>query len=53
MRWTSSRCEWPIATDLIGRAADCGSSNEAFASQAVYSVEKLKIPLEKVNPVGG
>ncbi|CAD6579196.1 MAG: 3-ketoacyl-CoA thiolase with broad chain length specificity [Cyphobasidiales sp. Tagirdzhanova-0007] len=27
--------------------------NEAFASQAVYSVEKLKIPLEKVNPVGG
>ena len=28
-------------------------SNEAFASQAVYSVEKLKIPLEKVNPVGG
>jgi len=27
--------------------------NEAFASQAVYSVEKLKIPIEKVNPVGG
>jgi len=27
--------------------------NEAFASQAVYSVEKLGIPLEKVNPKGG
>lgn len=31
----------------------CGCSNEAFASQAVYSVEKLKIPLDKVNPNGG
>ncbi|KAI8590286.1 Thiolase, N-terminal domain-containing protein [Geranomyces variabilis] len=27
--------------------------NEAFASQAVYCVEKLQIPLEKVNPKGG
>uniref|UniRef100_A0A3P8NGB2 Acetyl-CoA acyltransferase 1 n=1 Tax=Astatotilapia calliptera TaxID=8154 RepID=A0A3P8NGB2_ASTCA len=27
--------------------------NEAFASQAVYSVEKLGIPPEKVNPNGG
>uniref|UniRef100_A0A672P8J4 3-ketoacyl-CoA thiolase B, peroxisomal-like n=1 Tax=Sinocyclocheilus grahami TaxID=75366 RepID=A0A672P8J4_SINGR len=27
--------------------------NEAFASQAVYSVEKLGIPMEKVNPNGG
>uniref|UniRef100_A0A8C0XEX3 3-ketoacyl-CoA thiolase, peroxisomal n=1 Tax=Castor canadensis TaxID=51338 RepID=A0A8C0XEX3_CASCN len=27
--------------------------NEAFASQAVYCVEKLGIPLEKVNPLGG
>lgn len=27
--------------------------NEAFASQAVYSVEKLKIPMDKVNPNGG
>ena len=27
--------------------------NEAFASQAVYSIEKLGIPLEKVNPKGG
>ncbi|KAH9811038.1 Thiolase, N-terminal domain-containing protein [Melampsora americana] len=27
--------------------------NEAFASQAVYSVKGLGIPFEKVNPVGG
>lgn len=27
--------------------------NEAFASQAVYCVEKLGIPAEKVNPKGG
>lgn len=27
--------------------------NEAFASQAIYSVEKLGIPFEKVNPNGG
>jgi len=27
--------------------------NEAFASQAVYSIEKLGIPMEKVNPKGG
>ncbi len=27
--------------------------NEAFASQAVFSVEKLGIPFEKVNPKGG
>jgi acetyl-CoA acyltransferase 1 len=27
--------------------------NEAFASQAVYCVEKLGIPLQKVNPKGG
>jgi len=27
--------------------------NEAFASQAVYSVKKLAIPFEKVNPNGG
>lgn len=27
--------------------------NEAFASQALYSVEKLGIPIEKVNPNGG
>jgi len=27
--------------------------NEAFASQALYSVQKLGIPQEKVNPLGG
>jgi acetyl-CoA acyltransferase 1 len=27
--------------------------NEAFASQAVMSIQHLKIPFEKVNPVGG
>jgi len=27
--------------------------NEAFASQATYCIEKLGIPLEKVNPNGG
>jgi len=27
--------------------------NEAFASQATYSVDKLKIPYSKVNPNGG
>lgn len=27
--------------------------NEAFASQAFYSMQKLGIPLEKVNPKGG
>lgn len=27
--------------------------NEAFASQAIMSVEHLKIPMEKVNPKGG
>lgn len=27
--------------------------NEAFASQAVYSIKKLNIPMEKVNPRGG
>ena len=27
--------------------------NEAFASQSIYCVEKLRIPIEKVNPKGG
>ncbi len=27
--------------------------NEAFASQAVFSIEHLGIPMEKVNPKGG
>jgi len=35
------------------RDIDVYEINEAFASQAVYSVEKLGIPMEKVNPNGG
>lgn len=27
--------------------------NEAFASQALYSVRKVGIPVERVNPKGG
>ena len=27
--------------------------NEAFASQAMYCIKKLRIPREKVNPNGG
>merc|ERR1712066_534915 len=27
--------------------------NEAFASQAMMSIEHLKVPMEKVNPKGG
>jgi acetyl-CoA acyltransferase 1 len=38
-----------ISTDTV----DIFEINEAFASQAVYSIEKLGIPLEKVNPKGG
>ena len=34
-------------------SVDIFEINEAFASQAVYCVEKLGIPLEKVNPKGG
>jgi acetyl-CoA acyltransferase 1 len=32
---------------------DVWEINEAFASQAVYCVKKLGIPIEKVNPNGG
>jgi acetyl-CoA acyltransferase 1 len=32
---------------------DCWEINEAFASQATYSVEKLNIPREKLNRRGG
>lgn len=32
---------------------DCWEINEAFASQATYSVEKLGIPREKLNRRGG
>jgi acetyl-CoA acyltransferase 1 len=32
---------------------DIWEINEAFASQATYSINSLKIPMEKVNPKGG
>ncbi|KAF6312419.1 acetyl-CoA acyltransferase 1 [Rhinolophus ferrumequinum] len=38
---------------LTVRDVDIFEINEAFASQAVYCVEKLGIPPEKVNPLGG
>ncbi|OZJ05809.1 hypothetical protein BZG36_00874 [Bifiguratus adelaidae] len=46
----------PIALEKAGlrkEDVDIYEINEAFASQAVYSVEKVGIPLEKVNPKGG
>lgn len=38
---------------LTVKDVDIFEINEAFASQAVYCVEKLGIPPEKVNPLGG
>ncbi|XP_041923740.1 3-ketoacyl-CoA thiolase, peroxisomal [Alosa sapidissima] len=46
----------PAALEQAGLTVDdidVYEINEAFASQAVYCVEKLGIPLEKVNPNGG
>ncbi|KAI8874748.1 thiolase [Backusella circina FSU 941] len=46
----------PVAVERAGikiSDVDVYEINEAFASQAVYSVEKLNIPFEKVNPKGG
>lgn len=46
----------PAALERIGMTVDdidIFEINEAFASQAVYCVEKLGIPMEKVNPKGG
>ncbi|OBZ86382.1 3-ketoacyl-CoA thiolase B, peroxisomal [Choanephora cucurbitarum] len=46
----------PVAVERAGiklSDVDIFEINEAFASQAVYSVQKLRIPLEKVNPKGG
>ncbi|XP_060103964.1 3-ketoacyl-CoA thiolase, peroxisomal [Heteronotia binoei] len=46
----------PVALEKAGltvKDVDIFEINEAFASQAVYCVEKLGIPLEKVNPLGG
>lgn len=46
----------PVAVERAGlkiEDVDIYEINEAFASQSVYSVEKLGIPFEKVNPKGG
>lgn len=46
----------PVAVERAGLKisdVDIYEINEAFASQAVFSVEKLNIPYEKVNPKGG
>ncbi|NP_001187475.1 3-ketoacyl-CoA thiolase, peroxisomal [Ictalurus punctatus] len=46
----------PAALEKAGLTVndvDVFEINEAFASQAVYCVEKLGIPMEKVNPSGG
>lgn len=40
-------------TGLSVRDVDVFEINEAFASQYAYCVEKLRIPLERVNPLGG
>jgi len=40
-------------TGLPIEEVDVFELNEAFASQAVYCVKKLGIPMEKVNPLGG
>ncbi|XP_004854312.1 3-ketoacyl-CoA thiolase B, peroxisomal isoform X1 [Heterocephalus glaber] len=46
----------PVALQKSGLTVndvDIFEINEAFASQAVYCVEKLGIPPEKLNPLGG
>uniref|UniRef100_A0A8C0E5Z4 Acetyl-CoA acyltransferase 1 n=1 Tax=Balaenoptera musculus TaxID=9771 RepID=A0A8C0E5Z4_BALMU len=46
----------PVALQKAGLTVedvDIFEINEAFASQAVYCVEKLQLPPEKVNPLGG
>jgi len=46
----------PVAVEKAGLAVkdiDQFEINEAFASQALWTVRELKIPLEKVNPLGG
>ncbi|KAG9476527.1 3-ketoacyl-CoA thiolase, peroxisomal [Eleutherodactylus coqui] len=46
----------PAALEKAGLTVqdiDVYEINEAFASQAVYCVEKLGIPMEKINPNGG
>uniref|UniRef100_A0A667GGN9 Acetyl-CoA acyltransferase 1 n=1 Tax=Lynx canadensis TaxID=61383 RepID=A0A667GGN9_LYNCA len=49
-------CAIPVALQKAGLTVndvDIFEINEAFASQAVYCVEKLGLPPEKVNPLGG
>jgi acetyl-CoA acyltransferase 1 len=41
------------ATSLSTSDVDIFEINEAFASQAVYCIKDLGIPIEKVNPNGG
>ncbi|CAO3643660.1 unnamed protein product [Cunninghamella blakesleeana] len=46
----------PVAVEKAGitlNDVDVYEINEAFASQAVYSIEKLQVPYEKVNLNGG
>jgi acetyl-CoA acyltransferase 1 len=46
----------PVAVEKAGLSVadiDQFEINEAFASQALWSVKELKIPMEKVNPLGG
>ncbi|PNI73967.1 ACAA1 isoform 13, partial [Pan troglodytes] len=46
----------PVALQKAGLTVsdvDIFEINEAFASQAAYCVEKLRLPPEKVNPLGG
>ncbi|XP_052246811.1 3-ketoacyl-CoA thiolase B, peroxisomal-like isoform X2 [Dreissena polymorpha] len=46
----------PVALKMAGLTiadVDIFEINEAFASQAVYCVQKLGIPADKVNPKGG
>eukprot|EP01121_Diplochlamys_sp_Union-15-3_P019911 TRINITY_DN760_c0_g1_i1.p1 TRINITY_DN760_c0_g1~~TRINITY_DN760_c0_g1_i1.p1 ORF type:complete len:422 (-),score=98.11 TRINITY_DN760_c0_g1_i1:69-1334(-) len=46
----------PVALKKAGLKTediDVFEINEAFASQAKYCIDKLKIPVEKVNPLGG
>merc|ERR1711907_95843 len=46
----------PAVLDRAGKSiadVDIFEINEAFASQATYCVEHLKIPMDKLNPKGG
>lgn len=46
----------PVAVERAGlklEDVDIYEINEAFASQALYTVRVLNIPEEKVNPKGG